>query len=384
MLFHPIHHRSVVCRPFHTSSPRHVHPLIWVFLKPTLKGVAWLTGRTTRKWFRDLPPEKRSILTQHLNRNKLRYLGIFGTISAIAGFHYYTHLQTAPITNRRRYMIMNMEQLKVLSDMEKENIAKEFQNKMLPEGSKATQVVAKVAKRILTANMDIPQIKAIKWSVRVVDTDMKNAFVLPTGDIYATRGLLETMTNQDQLAIVLAHELSHAILDHSAEKISFLQVIDVAALLGAFVIWAILPSDLTSFIVNYIFEGFITLTSRLPYSRQLEQEADEVGLMLAAKACIDVREAVNFWRLAQEQENKEALPEFVSTHPAHEHRAENLEEKLPWALEIRQLCKCYPLPEKKILGALNITKHPEEKIMGSVDKKIPTIHHIPIVQTTKK
>lgn len=104
MFFNSLSKTKLVYRQFHTSSPRHVHPLIWVFLKPALKGVAWITGRwerifnrifdeysslvsarSTRKWFRALPPEKRSVFFQHLHRNRFRYFGIFGTIGTAAG-----------------------------------------------------------------------------------------------------------------------------------------------------------------------------------------------------------------------------------------------------------------------------------------------------------
>jgi len=281
-------------------------------------------------------------------------------------------------------MMMNVEQLKLLSEMEKEKIATMFNNQMLPEKSKQTQLVANVARRIIATNMDIPEIKTIKWTVRVVDTDIKNAFVLPTGDIYATRGMLETMTNEDQLAIILAHELSHAILGHSGERISYLQMVDIVAIFAAFVIWAVFPTDWTSFWVNFIFENFITFTSRLPYSRRLEEEADEIGLMLAAKACYDVRESVNFWQTVSKTERNTEIPEFMSTHPANAKRAESLNEKLPWALDIRRQCNCFPLPENKPLGALNLSTNPNEKIMEPFDKRAGGLHHIPVVETIKK
>ena len=106
--------------------------------------------------------------------------------------HYYTHLETAPITGRRRYIIMSAEQLEFLSNLEKEKvsgyvahartrhrrrqsrlqIATMFANQMLPEKSKQTQLVARVAKRIIHANLDIPVLKTIPWSVRVVVSDL--------------------------------------------------------------------------------------------------------------------------------------------------------------------------------------------------------------------
>jgi Zn-dependent protease with chaperone function len=155
------------------------------------------------------------------------------------------------------------------------------------------------------------------------------------------------------------------------------------AVFGAFIIWAILPTDWTSFWVNIIFEKFITFTARLPYSRHLEDEADVIGLMLAAKvnkmyfenlyfkllfqSCYDVREAVNFWQQAFKAEDQQGGPEFLSTHPSSAKRAENLREKLPWAIDIRQQCKCTPLPENKKLGELHLTKNPDEKVFNFIN-----------------
>ncbi|CAF3977765.1 unnamed protein product [Rotaria sp. Silwood2] len=255
---------------------------------------------SARKWYRQLPLEKRSIFIQHLDRHKYKYIGIFGTIGAALAINYYTHLETSSITGRRRFIMMNDEQL---------TIATMFSNQMLPENSKQTQLVARVARQIIGANMDIGNIRNIKWSVRVV-------------------------------------------------SINFLFI----AIFGAFVIWAVFPTDWTSFWVNYIFEHLITFTSRLPYSRLLEEEADEIGLMLAAKACFDVRESVTFWKAVDVAEANQEVSEFLSTHPANAKRAENLNEKLPWALDIRRQCKCAPLPENKPVSTLNLPKNSDEKV----------------------
>ncbi|CAF3502356.1 unnamed protein product [Rotaria sordida] len=368
MIFKSLYQSKFIYRQFHTSSPRHIHPLIWVFLKPALKGVAWITGRSTRKWYQQLPPEKRSVFAEHLNRHKYKYIGIFGTIGTACAIHYYTHLEASPITGRRRFMMMNAEHLTLMSDMEKEKIAKMFSDQMFPEHSKQTQLVARVARRIIGANMDLDNIRNIKWTARVV-----------TGDIYVTRGLLETLINEDQLAIILAHELSHALLGHSNCVMAMKTAKNVSFSIKNH------QKAPKIFVVNYIFENFITFTSRLPYSRLLEEEADEVGLMLAAKACFDVREAVALWRIVHEAEMNAELPEFISTHPASAKRAETLNEKLPWALDIRRQCHCSPLPENKPpVSKLNISNNPNEKVMGILAKPIVAVHNIPVINANKK
>ena len=87
----------------------------------------------------------------------------------------------------------------------------------------------------------------------------------------------------------------------------------------------------------------------LPFSRQMETEADEVGLKLAAKACIDIREAPLFWakmKLESEMTSEAGeIPEFTSTHPTHEHREQMLASMVPDLLKLRTSCKCYKLPD---------------------------------------
>ncbi|CAF3416917.1 unnamed protein product [Rotaria socialis] len=363
--------QKLVVRQFHTSSPRHIHPLIWIILKPALKGAAWLTGRSARKWYRGLPEEKRSIFFQHLNRHKYKYVAIFGTIGSTFGYHYSTHIQIAPITGRKRYMLMTEEQLKYLCDLQKEELAKTYANHMMPENSKETQLVAKVAKKIISANVDLPNVRSIKWTIRVLNIDDQKAFVLPSGDIYVTRGMLQTVANEDQLAIVLGHEISHTLLDHSGENLSYLQLVDFLGIFASLIIWSVFPSDWASFFVTYLFERFLTFANRLPYSRTLEEEADEVGLMLAAKACYDIRESVRFWQKIHELQEKQAIPEFFSTHPASNKRAETLKRKISWALEIRHQCNCLPLIENITLGLPKILEQP-------LDKKTGLVHHIPV------
>ena len=91
------------------------------------------------------------------------------------------------------------------------------------------------------------------------------------------------------------------------------------------------------------------LIFELPFSRQMETEADEVGLKLAAKACIDIREAPLFWakmKLESEMTSEAGeIPEFTSTHPTHEHREQMLASMVPDLLKLRTSCKCYKLPD---------------------------------------
>ena len=96
-------------------------------------------------------------------------------------------------------------------------------------------------------------------------------------------GLIKFVENDDELACIMAHEMSHAILQHAAEEISRSRLVDVLSISLALLVWAFLPTDLTAAVMQIVSDKFLKYFFELPYSRQLEKEADTVGLMLTAK-----------------------------------------------------------------------------------------------------
>ena len=108
-------------------------------------------------------------------------------------------------------------------------------------------------------------------------------------------GMLKVCSNNDQLAIIIAHEISHALLNHAGEKLSYANFISALLFIPMAVIWAILPNDGIAIITDWFVDKVSAIIFDLPFSRQMEEEADEVGLKLAAKACVDIREAPLFW-----------------------------------------------------------------------------------------
>jgi len=124
-------------------------------------------------------------------------------------------------------------------------------------------------------------------------------------------------------------------------------LVDIFSIFLVGIVWAFLPTDFTALITQYIADKFLKFLFQLPYSRQLEREADFVGIMLAARACFDVRCSIPFWKRMNDCENDVKIPEILSTHPANENRALELERLMPRALELRMECKCYELPKLK-------------------------------------
>ena len=109
---------------------------------------------------------------------------------------------------------------------------------------------------------------------------------------------------------------------------SHTRLIDIISIGLALVVWTILPSDITAALTQILADRLLKFTFELPYSRELETEADHVGLMLAAKACFDVRYSPVFWKRMKEF-NMDLIPEILSTHPANEKRAQDLENLMP-------------------------------------------------------
>jgi predicted Zn-dependent protease len=163
------------------------------------------------------------------------------------------------------------------------------------------------------------------WQFTLFDNPEPNAFALPGGKVGVYTGLFKVAKNDAQLAAVLGHEVGHAIARHGAERMSQ----GILAQLGGVAIGAATGSQ--AYVDLY--SQAATLGVILPYSRTQESEADEIGLILMAKAGYDPREAVKLWQ------NFEAMggqrpPEFLSTHPSEGTRIERLQALMPKALEI--------------------------------------------------
>ncbi|XP_015788236.1 metalloendopeptidase OMA1, mitochondrial [Tetranychus urticae] len=342
-------------RYFHTSKPRQVPAIIWVILRPLGKLAAILMGRSIRKWYSALPPNKKQLFKQWLMANAEK-IGLVVAVLGIIGFVFFeTHIQETPVTKRKRFILFTEDQFSSLADIEFQAQLALYQDKLFPANHPLCQQIERVAMRILNANQDIKQIFTKKWTVTVVNApEIKNAFVTPTGQIFVFSGILNLCKNDDQLGVILAHEMAHSICGHAAEILSYTSWIDFIMMIGIALIWALPFSDALAAAFHFILNKITSLTITLPFNRKLESEADEVGLTMAAKACFDIREFVAFWRRMGLYETLElGLPpeidviknvEFLSTHPAHYSRAEHLEGLIDEATKLRASCKCPRLP----------------------------------------
>lgn len=172
-----------------------------------------------------------------------------------------------------------------------------------------------------------------QWEVAVFEDDSLNAFALPGNKIGVHSGLINLVDNQDQLAAVIGHEVGHVLARHSNERMSQ----ETAVSTGLSMVQAVAQPQSA---MGQAALGALGLGAQygvlLPYSRVHETEADTIGLDLMAKAGFDPRQSINLW-LKMDRASKGGQPiEFLSTHPSHGSRIDNLNQHMNQALQLQQ------------------------------------------------
>ncbi|KAM5248577.1 metalloendopeptidase OMA1, mitochondrial [Ctenodactylus gundi] len=354
-------------RSFHTSPRVQTAPvpLLLIILKPVQKLLAIIVGRGIRKWWQALPPNKKELFKESMRKNRWKLLLGLSSSGLLFVVFYFTHLEVSPVTGRSKLLLLGKEHFRLLSDLEYEAWMEEFKNDMLTEKDPRYLTVKEVLSHLVECNKDVPGISDISWVIHVVDSPDRNAFVLPNGQVFVFTGLLNSVTDAHQLSFLLGHELAHAVLGHAAEKASLVHLLDFLGMIFLTMIWAICPRDSLAVLGQWIQSKFQEYMFDRPYSRTLEAEADEIGLLLAAKACVDVRASSVFWQqieFADRLQGHPKLPEWLSTHPSHGNRVEHLDRLIPQALKIREVCNCPPLsgPDPRLVFKLSMKHFLEE------------------------
>jgi metalloendopeptidase OMA1, mitochondrial len=170
--------------------------------------------------------------------------------------------------------------------------------------------------------------KTFEWDVQVIQSDQANAFCLPGGKMAVYTGLIPVAQNADAVAVVMGHEIAHALLRHGAQRMSQQKLSQLGQVAGAMSGMDPQTQQMMQAAMGY---GFM-----LPYARKHETQADEVGLMLAAAACFNPQESVPLWERMGQVGGGARAPEFSSTHPSPETRIRDLQALLPKAMEYRK------------------------------------------------
>jgi predicted Zn-dependent protease len=175
------------------------------------------------------------------------------------------------------------------------------------------------------------QIKNLNWEFNLIEDDKTvNAWVMPGGKAAVYTGILKYTRDETGLAVVLGHEVGHAIAGHGNERMSQGLLAQMGSVALSVALAQNSPATRDLFMQAYGAGASVGLL--LPYSRLQESEADRIGLTLMARAGYDPRQAVPFWERMSKQEGKSRPPEFLSTHPAPESRIADIKKYIPEAM----------------------------------------------------
>ena len=191
---------------------------------------------------------------------------------------------------------------------------KESENKQL------NQIIRRVGQRIASVS-DMPN---LKWEIKLIESDQKNAFALPGGKIAIYTGILSVAKNEAGLATVMSHEIAHVIARHGAQRMTQ-QMLLQGAMIGAGL--SMKNSTQKNIVLSALGVG-VLYGFTLPFSRLHESEADQIGLIYMAKAGYDPNEAISFWQRFSQIKGDNGPPEWASTHPADLTRMQGLRSYL--------------------------------------------------------
>ncbi|MHA6249885.1 M48 family metallopeptidase [Pontibacter sp. CAU 1760] len=241
---------------------------------------------------------------------------------------------TVPITGRR--------QLNLVSDAEMQQQSYAAYNQFLSEhklsrDAQANAMVKRVGRRIqnaveeyMLANNMQNELAGFEWEFNLVQDEQVNAFAMAGGKTVVYTGLLPVAQNETGLAVVMGHEIAHAIAKHGNERMS--QALaqqfggqTLSALAGA------QPGAASNLLMSVY--GVGSQLGLLKYGRQQESEADRLGLIFMAMAGYDPQASIPFWQRMEAKSGGQSPPEFLSTHPSSGRRQNDLQQWMPEAMK---------------------------------------------------
>jgi predicted Zn-dependent protease len=237
------------------------------------------------------------------------------------------------ITGKRAFTLIPESEMMAMSYTEYDKFLTE--NKPLPDTDERVKMVKRSGLRIQKAVEKFyaekglsKDLQGYNWEFNVVDDNTVNAWCMPGGKVVVYTGILPVTQNEESLAIVMGHEIAHAIARHGNQRMSEQLLVQFG---GAALSVALSQKPaLTQQIFAQAY-GITTTLGSLKYSRSHETEADKMGIIFAAMAGYNPEAAVSFWQRMSESGGGQKPPELLSTHPSDERRISDLKAFMPEA-----------------------------------------------------
>lgn len=240
---------------------------------------------------------------------------------------------TVPLSGRRQLSIIGNSEILPLSYDQYSQVVRE--SKIVtntPDGQKVVNVgrrIASAVEQYLKENNYKSVTDGFAWEFNLIESDQVNAWCMPGGKVAFYTGIMPICQDENGIAVVMGHEVAHAIANHARERMS--QGMVANGLLGGIqVAMGENPSLTQTIFLQAI--GYGGQVGMLKFSRDQELEADQLGLIFMSIAGYDPRQAPAFWERMNANAGGASPPEFLSTHPGPTRRIERLQEQMPDAM----------------------------------------------------
>jgi len=241
---------------------------------------------------------------------------------------------SVPVTGRRQLNLIPESQVRAMSFRSYDEF---LSGHRVIEGTEAARRVERVGGRIRGAVEEYfaregisDDLRGYDWEFHLVEDEQVNAWAMPGGKVVVYSGILDVTADDAGLAVVLGHEIAHAVARHGNERMSQGLLVDFG---GAAL--SQLLSSRPAVAQNLFMTAYGVGTGvgvMLPFSRKQESEADHLGLIFMAMAGYDPHVAVDFWRRMAAQKGGASPPELLSTHPSDQTRIRRIEALIPEAM----------------------------------------------------
>lgn len=252
-----------------------------------------------------------------------RRLSLCHIFMGLAACNCFSGCRSAPMTGRKQLLMMPESQELSLGEKTYREVTAEGKES---SNARYREIVSRVGHRIAA----VAGRGDYKWEFRVLASNEQNAFCLPGGKVAVHEGILPVCENEAGLAVVMSHEIAHALARHGGERMSQNVAVDGVKTAVGYVLQNQAEVKREAAMKAYGLASEYGVL--LPYSRKHELEADHIGVMLMAEAGYDPSEAPKFWKRFGNTADATGKPaEFMSTHPSDERRSQELTRLLPEA-----------------------------------------------------
>lgn len=263
---------------------------------------------------------------------------IFSLVIAIITFLFIQSCSTVPLTGRSQLNMIPNNEMLAMSFQQYDQFLKE--NKLSTNQTEVNMVkriggnIKSAVERYMRANNLSDRLNGYNWEFNLVENDQINAWCMPGGKVVVYTGILPVTNDEVGLAVVMGHEIAHAIAEHGNERMSQ-QLLQQVGAVGLIVAMKDEPVQ-TQAIWLSVYGVGTTVGIMLPYSRSQESEADHLGLIFMAMAGYDPHIAPEFWKRMAAGKQGASPPEFLSTHPSDQTRINDITAWIPEAMKYYQ------------------------------------------------